>query len=1323
MRDILVTSSVLILALLALRQAFRRTISRRMQYALWGLVLLRLLAPVNLPAMEHNVLTAAESVSQQISPPALYIEPVRETVEAPEDVPVLERTPVDYQQVALDSATQDNTRVFTDRKNVTHTVEYARQVSLAELLRPVWHAGIGVMACWLVTSNLRFWRKLRKVRKPYSVENCKYRVYLVESGLPSPCLFGLFRPAIYLTPAAAASPESLRHVLAHETTHARHLDPLWSLLRGVCLAVYWFDPLVWIAAAVSKTDCELACDEGALKRLGETERIAYGRTLLTLIPVAKRPADPMLAATTMTSGKRRLKDRITRIAENRQTVSAALFAVAALAALLCAVTFTGARSAAEETEVPLTGEELAYFNETFFNNAAVGGTAGVNIHNRFLSSLYESPEDIDLYSLFYLLGSTPGDAEIRAVFQAGPDELSYPAYRITTMEMDAILSENAGLTLAETNQVSLDRFEVYDPANSAYYWVTGDTGPGNEIVFSAGTRAQGAVKLYYTAQFYSGSLYRGWACVTLKEQADGGYWFVSNLACEQPAIPTVYPEGDPVLTIPLTGLAPYEAPTVKTQRFAAGASEILAQYSVNDQSIVVCRTFNGGTGVGVEDDGVYDCFLYFTAMQEQAADSLTVDRFSGLFGCDGWVASYYGLIDEVYEQGDGTVTTENQSYSAATGYRIYGTVNDYYTFADDGSPVLLVRTCGTPQRIDLDGDGNDELITSSDAAQITFQRDGQLYQADVSALVQDRWPEMIWWDYSLLDASSRCLTVRGFVEMPDWGEGAQADFTRYVYFDGENLLVYDNLEDTEDHAARSVLSGDIPEQVLADGKAAAEADYTYAKQLGGSWHADLDDWRVSYLKLVNTYTEFSCGPIEVYSLGYQFHLAKPSSVFLAGGMYIQEDGWIGGFNSINEVDTSYLVYRLGEDGARVRLESHLTWDYSVDSLAYRADLCRMLLVNGQIAPTELSGNDLCHMAYIHGFVFLNELADYPAAQQEATLRTLVSYLKGDAGEYEQDLFQDTLQSLIWTQQSLTEGGRAVYQQLRDLWYADTDWGAPSEDLIHETILNHHSSQTARRFDLYAEAHHILDTALSDNGRLYTIYAMVNYTSYSVEGGSWKAETGGYFPAAITFAAQDNGSWALREYWEPDSARYRSELQQVFPAAAAETALDGEEILRELSARCDAAAEQFAATEKADVQFSWQPLETTADPMAYAERWAWCQQGGDTEGSSRFIVNSAMADADHYIVYAGNQPGGPPETYGKQLFLRFPDGSLAELPLPEVLDDTDLIGTSLFTNGTYVYKVDFPEELRNGSALVHLKGTYRYEVDLTERRVTLTVLDN
>ena len=346
MKEILLTSSVLILALLLLRRLFRDKISRRVQYALWGLVLLRLLVPVNLPAISGNVLTAAAPVVEDME--SLYVGIQSETLGRIDHTPV-----INYNQpprITMGPATEDNVQVSLDRFNTIHQTEYTQQINLADFLLPIWYGGMALMACWLILSNLLFWRKLRRARTLYPAEGCKYPVYLIENGLPSPCLFGLFRPAVYLTPAALSSPDSLRHVLAHEETHARHLDPLWALLRGVCLTVYWFDPLVWWAAIVSRTDCELACDEGALRRLGEEERIPYGRTLLSLIPVRRTPVNPLLSATTMTAGKKQLKDRISRIAQNRKTVKAALAAVALLAAVVCAVTFTGAKGAKEMTE-------------------------------------------------------------------------------------------------------------------------------------------------------------------------------------------------------------------------------------------------------------------------------------------------------------------------------------------------------------------------------------------------------------------------------------------------------------------------------------------------------------------------------------------------------------------------------------------------------------------------------------------------------------------------------------------------------------------------------------------------------------------------------------------------------------------------------------------------------------------------------------------------------------------------------------------------------------------------------------------------------------
>lgn len=414
MREILLTSSVLILAVLLLRRAFRDRISRRAQYVLWALVLVRLLVPVSLPGADFSVLSAAEpvgrTVTERLEQREIYRVPL-----APSPMGTAPQVTSPAPQIEGGGSPSGEAAAPSGGEEAfSYPVIRERVVTAADLLTVLWLIGIAAMAVWFLVTNLRFWQKLRRTRAPYAAENCRYPVYLVEAGLPSPCLFGPVRPAIYLTPAVVASPERLRHVLAHETAHARHLDPLWSLLRSVCLAVYWFDPLVWIAAAVSKADGELACDEAAIQALGEGERIPYGKTLLSLIPVRTGPGSPLLSATTMTADKRQLKDRITRIAQGQQTRAAALFLVLALAAGVCAVTFTGAKADGETGGVrSLTGDELAYFNEEFFNQE---GT--YSIRNQFLNSLYEKPEDIDLFELLYCgtgIDAPMTDEELRQV--------------------------------------------------------------------------------------------------------------------------------------------------------------------------------------------------------------------------------------------------------------------------------------------------------------------------------------------------------------------------------------------------------------------------------------------------------------------------------------------------------------------------------------------------------------------------------------------------------------------------------------------------------------------------------------------------------------------------------------------------------------------------------------------------------------------------------------------------------------------------------------------------------------------------------------------
>ena len=269
MLERMVTSSVLILVLCALRVLLRGRVSARVMYALWLLVALRLLLPAGLvesPASIMNVVPGAQGVEETLGRPATPAE----NPAFPETAPAL---PQSGPESVADAP-----------------VTPAGTAAGREFWLVVWAAGALAVAVWFLAVNLRLRAQLRRARRLDT--GGKEPVYVAEE-LPSPCVAGLFRPAIYVTPPCLEDERRMRHVLTHERTHLRHADPLWAWVRCLCLALYWFHPLVWVAACLSRRDCELACDEGTVARLGEKERIPYGRTLVDLVAgKAYRPQAP-----------------------------------------------------------------------------------------------------------------------------------------------------------------------------------------------------------------------------------------------------------------------------------------------------------------------------------------------------------------------------------------------------------------------------------------------------------------------------------------------------------------------------------------------------------------------------------------------------------------------------------------------------------------------------------------------------------------------------------------------------------------------------------------------------------------------------------------------------------------------------------------------------------------------------------------------------------------------------------------------------------------------------------------------------------------------
>lgn len=332
MTEILVTSSVLIVVIALLRLALRGKISQRVQYALWLLVAVRLLVPVSFVSSPVSVMNAVEPVTETI-----YINRTEQQFPAGTG---------QIQNVTGGNATPQTGKVTTpSRPQTGETVQIQPTepgVELGTVLRWVWLAGAVVVGCWFLLSNLVFRRRLVCSARPLAGADCPLPVY-VSAGAPSPCLSGLVRPGIYLTPDCPTEGPGLKHILAHELTHRRQGDQFWALVRCLCLALYWFNPLVWLAAALSRRDCELSCDEGAIKLLGEGERTAYGRTLLSLVTTGSNPAELLRTATTMSSGARGLRERIALIAKKPQRAAGVLVIALVIVAVAVGCTFTGAQ--------------------------------------------------------------------------------------------------------------------------------------------------------------------------------------------------------------------------------------------------------------------------------------------------------------------------------------------------------------------------------------------------------------------------------------------------------------------------------------------------------------------------------------------------------------------------------------------------------------------------------------------------------------------------------------------------------------------------------------------------------------------------------------------------------------------------------------------------------------------------------------------------------------------------------------------------------------------------------------------------------------------
>ena len=349
MSTFFITSSVMILAVLAIRFLCRGKVSFLLLYPLWFLVLIRLLIPFTFFESPVSIMNWSKAVAlweqkqQGSSGNATentesgdvnlqqYVLSEENGLQADSSDTEGRQKDVatEKQQEGIDknsrSVLQESEIRSADGEEMQKSLKAFIELYGRKLLILLWGTGSSIFFLVLVTANGFFRREIRRGRKKISIEELteegisdkrltEGRIAVYQTGkVGTPCLFGFIRPSIYLPEWLGIGNKYLKQILEHEIVHFRHRDYIWSACRCLCLCLYWFDPFVWLAAAVSKRDAELACDEAVLRNTAGVQRRAYGEMLLQISRYQRK--DALCTAVFFGGEGKHLKERIQMIAK------------------------------------------------------------------------------------------------------------------------------------------------------------------------------------------------------------------------------------------------------------------------------------------------------------------------------------------------------------------------------------------------------------------------------------------------------------------------------------------------------------------------------------------------------------------------------------------------------------------------------------------------------------------------------------------------------------------------------------------------------------------------------------------------------------------------------------------------------------------------------------------------------------------------------------------------------------------------------------------------------------------------------------------------
>ena len=196
---------------------------------------------------------------------------------------------------------------------VTPSPHSSSRLPLSSLTLSAWLVlahltGIGITVLWIIVGMARLMRTasrahvvteedaLRLFTEVAQDIGIRRRIRLLAStDAVTPMALGIVRPTVMLPKSMVTglAHDQLRAIFAHELVHHRRLDLVVNWLQLLVLAVWWFNPIVWLLSRALRAVREECCDDALLGR-GLASDATYCDTLLRA--AADLPTGPAIGA-------------------------------------------------------------------------------------------------------------------------------------------------------------------------------------------------------------------------------------------------------------------------------------------------------------------------------------------------------------------------------------------------------------------------------------------------------------------------------------------------------------------------------------------------------------------------------------------------------------------------------------------------------------------------------------------------------------------------------------------------------------------------------------------------------------------------------------------------------------------------------------------------------------------------------------------------------------------------------------------------------------------------------------------------------------------